>query len=195
MLRELHIICGPNGAGKTTLIRTFAERRINEDFYIAPNPDDPNRPDLSSMEKQKVMLSFVYKCLEEGKSFIFETTGSGKNSVLRILKEGKIKGYTTTVWYLWLPSPDIAEKRVNFRYREGGHYVPRNEIQKRYDNGIENLSTFIRKADRAIIIDRSKGSSGRLVASKSKNCNLRVNNYKTWDVICSINKNLKNLEA
>ncbi|MFI5344469.1 MAG: ATP-binding cassette domain-containing protein [Chlamydiales bacterium] len=189
--KGLYIICGPNGAGKTTLIRTFSKHLTEKkEVEIAPNPDDPTSS-AGSLEKQKLMLSFVKECLNNNRSVIFETTGSGHNSVINLMHTGSSKGFRIIFWYLYLPDVQISKERIRERCIEGGHFVPDLEVENRYCRGLENLHLFFGAADSFVVIDRSRGTSGRLIASKNtKHGILTVNNHEIWTDICSKNKNL-----
>jgi predicted ABC-type ATPase len=48
-------------------------------------------------------------------------------------------GYALRLFYLWLPSADLAVQRVQGRVREGGHHVPEETIRRRYPRGLANL--------------------------------------------------------
>lgn len=117
-MRELYVIAGPNGAGKTTLIRTFSNNLMERDIDVAPNPDDPSSPHLSAFEKQRIMREYIDSCLSTKKSVLFETTGAGKSSVLKMMKRARDRGYQIIFWYLWLPNAQLAIERVRVRFRE-----------------------------------------------------------------------------
>lgn len=49
-----------------------------------------------------------------------------------------------------------AKKRVAIRVENGGHFVPDNEIQKRYFEGYNNLNSFFNYFDYVDLYDTSK---------------------------------------
>jgi predicted ABC-type ATPase len=54
-------------------------------------------------------------------------------------------GYVVDVTYLWLPSADDAVARVRFRVeRQGGHYVPEEDVRRRFDRSLINFETVVR---------------------------------------------------
>jgi predicted ABC-type ATPase len=52
------------------------------------------------------------------------------------LKQG---GYRIVLFFLWLPSADVAVARVANRVRQGGHNIPEPIIRRRFEAGIRNL--------------------------------------------------------
>ena len=75
--------------------------------------------------------------------FGFETTLSGR-SYVRLLNEMKNDGYRILLFFLWLPSADLAVARVKNRVRQGGHNVPEPVIRRRFESGIRNLFQLYR---------------------------------------------------
>jgi predicted ABC-type ATPase len=146
---------------------------------------------MSSFYKQKLMLNFVNDCISKHHNVIFETTGAGHNSIIKIMDKASLRGYSIMFWYLYLPDVLISKERVRLRCKEGGHFVQDSEVERRYCRGLENIHLFFNKADAFVVIDRSRGTNGRLIASKkTKNGATAVNNHEVWDDLCSKNGNL-----
>jgi predicted ABC-type ATPase len=53
-------------------------------------------------------------------------------------------GYHVHVFYLWLPSPDMAVLRVRRRVESGGHDVPESVIRRRFWRGLVNFDRVYR---------------------------------------------------
>ncbi|HWN45687.1 MAG TPA: hypothetical protein VNW71_25915, partial [Thermoanaerobaculia bacterium] len=70
--------------------------------------------------------------------FGFETTmaGRGYTSLLRRLK---VSGYRIHVFFLWLPSVEMALARVRDRVLGGGHAIPEEVVRRRFPKGHANL--------------------------------------------------------
>jgi predicted ABC-type ATPase len=43
------------------------------------------------------------------------------------------------MYFIWLPSPELAIQRVAKRVREGGHNIPDAVVRRRYARGLTNL--------------------------------------------------------
>ena len=84
------------------------------------------------------MLEEIDECVAAGQSFAFETTLSGK-SYLRKIALWQQLGYQVKLWFLSLPSDDIAISRVAERVAQGGHNIPEQVIRRRFKSGIENF--------------------------------------------------------
>jgi predicted ABC-type ATPase len=140
-----YIIAGPNGAGKTTFAREFLPRYahcrefLNADLLAAGI--SPFSPDTAALAAGRVLLQRMKELVREQKDFGFETTLAGK-TYRSVLQGMKHRGYTLHLFYLWLPSVDLALARVTHRVRQGGHNVPEPAIRRRFDLGLRNLFDF-----------------------------------------------------
>ena len=158
MTKKIFMIAGPNGAGKTTTAMSFISSEMIDEFI---NADEiarglaPLHPESMSLTASKLMLKRLKELLDANKSFAFETTGSGTNYI-KHLKEAQAKGYEVHLMFLWLPSADLAVKRVAKRVKQGGHHIPEDTIRRRYYAGLKNLvKHYFPLVDRAIILDNS----------------------------------------
>jgi predicted ABC-type ATPase len=69
----------------------------------------------------------------------------------------KKKEYFVTLIYYWLETPELAEKRVELRVKEGGHDIPKDVIYRRYIKGIQNLfNIYLPICDYSMVFDNSK---------------------------------------
>jgi len=60
------------------------------------------------------------------------------------------------IYYLKLPSVDLAIERVKLRVSQGGHNVPENVIRRRYDRSWKNFQHIYKSlADSWTIFDTS----------------------------------------
>jgi predicted ABC-type ATPase len=148
-LKKIIIIAGPNGAGKTTFARDFlpAEahtlRFINADLIAAGLA--PFNPDTAAIKAGRLMLEEIDECVLAGESFAFETTLSGL-SYFRKIKRWKQLGYEVKLWFLSLPSADVAVSRVEVRVSQGGHNIPEHVIRRRFKAGLHNFHNLYSKA-------------------------------------------------
>jgi predicted ABC-type ATPase len=139
MSRRIIIIAGPNGAGKTTFARSFlpqeaeCPRFINADLIAAGL--SPFSPDLMAIKAGRLMLEEIAACVHRGESFAFETTLSGQGYI-RHIQRWRAVGYHMSLYFLFLPTVDLAIARVASRVRQGGHHVPEEVIRRRYDAGL-----------------------------------------------------------
>jgi predicted ABC-type ATPase len=156
-LKKIIIIAGPNGAGKTTFARDFlpAEahtlRFINADLIAAGLA--PFNPETAAIKAGRLMLEEIDECVLAGESFAFETTLSGL-SYLRKIKRWKQLGYEVKLWFLSLPSADVAVSRVEVRVSQGGHNIPEHVIRRRFKAGLHNFhNLYIKAVDSWVVYD------------------------------------------
>lgn len=105
----------------------------------------PFNPESASIKAGRLMLEEIDVCVLAGQSFAFETTLSGI-SYLRKIKLWQNLGYQVKLWFLSLPSADIAVSRVAVRVSQGGHNIPEDVIRRRFTSGLENFHNVYSKA-------------------------------------------------
>jgi predicted ABC-type ATPase len=154
---QLWVISGPNGAGKTTLTRHhFADRIpvVNpDDIAVELNPDHRGETTVL-LQAGRVALARRQKHLEAGESFAVETTLTGKGE-LALIRRAVDKGYKINLMFIGISSAQVSAGRVAERVRRGGHAVPLDDIFRRFDRSLNNLSSALAMADRAMILDNS----------------------------------------
>ena len=85
--------------------------------------------------------------------------------------------------YFWLESYDIALKRVAKRVREGGHFIPDEDVKRRYEGGIRNLvNLFIPVVNRWSVYDNSDYNLGtpKLIAKNENDGTFIIENEEIW---------------
>ncbi|MGA2033427.1 MAG: hypothetical protein ABSG68_14320 [Thermoguttaceae bacterium] len=88
-----------------------------------------------------MLLQRMKELIQAQRDFGFETTLAGK-TYRPIFEDMKGRRYALHLFYLWLPSVDLAVARVTHRVQQGGHNVPEPAIRRRYDLGLRNLFDF-----------------------------------------------------
>ena len=128
--RKMIIAGGPNGSGKTTFAKKYVEI-YNLDFINADeiakdlNPEDVSAVQLSA---GKAFFDKVDKSISEGKSFVLESTLSGKYLV-NVIKKAKAENYKVTILFVFLPDPNINITRIKRRVEKGGHHIPDEDLK------------------------------------------------------------------
>jgi predicted ABC-type ATPase len=158
--KRLYIISGCNGAGKTTASFNILPEILSCKEFV--NADEiargisPFQPEKVAVEAGRLMLNRITELMEDGEDFAFETTLSTRSYKNRII-EAQQKGYFVTLIYYWLETPQLAEKRVELRVKEGGHNIPKDVINRRYLKGIQNLfNIYMPVCDYTMIFDNSR---------------------------------------
>jgi predicted ABC-type ATPase len=135
---KIIIIAGPNGAGKTTFAREFLPQEagcpvfVNADLIAAGL--SPFAPERAALQAGRLTLAAIAQHVAKRESFAFETTLSGKAYATQIPVWRQL-GYRVELFFLSLPTADIAVERVAQRVRQGGHDIPEATIRRRFDAG------------------------------------------------------------
>jgi len=140
--KKIVIIAGPNGAGKTTFAREFLPNEagcpifINADLIAAGL--SPFQPELAAVKAGRLMLAEIHEYSRNGASFAFETTLAGR-TYARMIPVLQAEGYHVKLFFLTLPSAEMAIARVGERVRQGGHNMPEEVIRRRFTAGLTNF--------------------------------------------------------
>lgn len=145
--KKIRIIAGPNGAGKTTFATEFLPNEADSLTFV--NADmiasglNPFQPERAAVQAGRLMLRLVESYLKRGETFAIETTLSGR-SYARLIPTWQAQGYSVQLYFLRLPSPEMAVERVRLRVSQGGHNIPENVVQRRFHAGWRNLQQIYR---------------------------------------------------
>jgi predicted ABC-type ATPase len=137
-----YVIAGPNGAGKTTFATEFlpdfvkCREFLNADLIAAGL--SPFAPETQNMRAGRLLLERIRELSKAREDFGFETTLAGRMHV-KLLSDLPRRGYRIDLFFLWLPSADMAVRRVAERVSEGGHAVPEDVVRRRFVSGVRNL--------------------------------------------------------
>ena len=152
------IFAGINGAGKTTLYNTLAQQnfgiRLNTDEYLRDAGMDW-RDYKNQMVASRKILSKQKECLEKGLSFNRETTFSGFGIVKTIIEAKKL-GYIVNLYFIGVDSLEKAKMRVEKRYLMGGHSVPEDIMDLRFDGIPKALYNALPHCDNIKFYDNSQ---------------------------------------
>jgi predicted ABC-type ATPase len=164
--KRILIIAGPNGAGKTTFAQEFLPGEagcphfVNADLIAAGL--SPFTPELAAVRAGRIMLDQIHEHVRKGESFAFETTLSGR-IYMRLIPRWQAEGYIVKLFFLKLPSPEMAIARVRQRVAAGGHNVPEDVIRRRFDAGLRNFSQIYKPlVDEWVLYDNSGDEPVRL---------------------------------
>ena len=186
---RLYIISGCNGAGKTTasysLLPEMLECRefVNSDeFAKGLSPFDPSK---ASIQASRYMLMKIRYLLKNKKDFAVETTLATR-TLLKIVKAAQAEGYTVTLLYFWLKTPELAVERVRARVAAGGHDIPEETIRRRYQVGIDYFFHYYAPiSERWILADNSQ-IPFRVIAEGSKSDVINIRDKETYEKIKAI---------
>ncbi len=182
MKPTLYVISGCNGSGKTTASFTILPELLNIEEFV--NADEiakglsPFKPEKVAIEAGRLMITRINELIERKESFAFETTLSTRSYIQKIAK-AKSHGYSIVLVFFSLNNVTLAKKRVALRVSEGGHNIPEDVIERRFEKGLQNLfNLYIPEVDEWIIIDNSRKEYS-FIASKVRD-DLKIWNLEKW---------------
>ncbi len=163
----LYIVAGPNGSGKTTFARKFlptyahCKEFVNADLIAGGL--SPFSPEAVAMHAGRLLLEQIRLLAGKRSDFGFETTLSG-GTYVSLLRKLKAQGYKIHLFFLWVPTVEMALGRIADRVRRGGHDIPEKVVRRRFHKGIQNLfKRYHPLLDLWMLFDNS-GTEPRLVA-------------------------------
>ena len=168
MTPTLCILGGCNGAGKTTLARELLPRLGLKRFL---NADEiarglsPLDPSLSAFKAGRLLLEEARSLIESKASFAIESTLSGR-TYLALIREARARGYRFLLHYIVIDSGTQAVARVSLRVKLGGHHVPEQDVQRRFDRSRRHfIKDYLPLADEWVLWDNSMPPHHRIADS------------------------------
>jgi predicted ABC-type ATPase len=140
MPKQVVIVAGANGSGKTT----FANQYVKRFGYQYVGADDiaaqlaPDKFQEVKIQAGRMFFKQLTELISKGKNFVVETTLSGLG-FQRLIPRLNQAGYTITIVFIYLPTPENCIKRVKERVLKGGHSVPEVEIKRRFHRSNKNF--------------------------------------------------------
>lgn len=133
---------------------------VNADLIAAGL--SPFVPEAAAIQAGRLMLRQITGYVGKRQGFAFETTLSGL-AYARHIVEWQASGYWVELFFLALPSADMAVARVAERVKQGGHNVPEKIIRRRFATGRRHFDQIYRVLADAWALYDSSGSSPKLL--------------------------------
>lgn len=176
------VIAGPNGAGKSTAAPFLLKQALGIFEFV--NADQiatglsAYAPETVAFEAGRIMLKRLRELLAAKVSFAFESTLSSR-SFAAFLGRCKAQGYRVEIFYVALPSAELAVERVALRVRFGGHNIPTEIVERRFLRSLKNLfELYIPLADQWVVLDNAGGALKPLARGTARST--RVTEREAW---------------
>ena len=140
--KSVIVIAGPNGSGKTTFaseyLRNSDVEYISADAIAGELVSTPQDFDKVRIQAGRLFFAEIQRLIKAEQDFAVEVTLAGKGFE-RIIRQLVRVGYTVTIIFLFLISPDMCIARVQNRVKAGGHHVPAEDIVRRFYRSKHNF--------------------------------------------------------
>ena len=179
----LYILAGPNGAGKTTASKTLLPEIFHCDIFL--NADEiaaklnPKNVEAVAMQAARIMLEQIELHITSKQTFCIETTLATR-IYMNLVRKVQLLNYEVVLLFFYLRAAEMAKERVALRVSEGGHNIPPDVIERRFQLGIQNLKRFIEIVDRWYIYDNSK-SPADIIARGELSNQIKIIYFDIWE--------------
>jgi len=146
-------LAGSNGAGKSTFFHAHLAdtglRFVNADELAA-------EMGVGAYEAAELAASLRAGLVSQRESFVFETLLSDPvgAKVAELVETGR-NGMHVVVVFIRVDSPETSKQRVAMRVMQGGHDVPDEKLEARFQRTLANLERAIKVLPVVIIFDNT----------------------------------------
>jgi predicted ABC-type ATPase len=173
--KELIIVGGANGAGKTTFALEYAS--THNHLYLGADAIAaelaPHAPGLLPVTAGQELMRRLTGALSRDDTIVLESTLAGR-TLRHVIGNARDNGFTVTIVYLFLDSPDTCVERVEERVQKGGHFVPEADIRRRFVRSIRNFWRLYRPlADHWVLIYNSGNQPLDVAAGTAEDVTVR----------------------
>ena len=154
-MKTYTIIGGVNGVGKSSFTGVLKERC--EDLgHIIDVDKITAELGKGTLAGGKAALTKIENCIEKRLSFTQETTLSGYRTEATA-KKVKDLGYFVRLFYIGLDSVDESLQRIQNRVKRGGHNIPIDDVERRFQGRWEAVAKVLPYCDVAEFYDNDNG--------------------------------------
>jgi predicted ABC-type ATPase len=184
----LYILAGPNGVGKTTYYDTAIEQGFIDTKLPFLNVDIITRFELGGYSEENYAIADaifrkrIGEYINDAKDFMIESNlarDADYDWVQNMIK----KGYDVILYFLCTNDIEVNINRVLKRVKEGGHDVPANIIENRYNLALLYLRSKMHLFKKCFLIDNTAEVpitmaivTAGVIETKSPDCYKWVNN-------------------
>jgi predicted ABC-type ATPase len=153
--KSLTIIAGGNGVGKTTFAHQFLSEY--QDYAFLNADEIAKEIGGSKVSAGKMFFKRLNDAIAAGKSLLIESTLSGQY-LIRFINLLREKNYEITIIFLFAETPEILIERIKVRVKKGGHFVPDEDVRRRFKRGKFNFwNVYKNLADSWGLVYNSEG--------------------------------------
>lgn len=149
------LIAGIDGTGKSSL-RGVLEGQGVALGHIIDADKIAKENDFDNIKAGKAAVKEISYCLENNLTFTQETTLAG-HRIEKTIRQARKQGYDIIMFYVGLNSVEESLLRIVNRVRKGGHDIPKDYVNMRYQNRLGSLKKVLPLCDEVIFYDNENG--------------------------------------
>lgn len=155
MMKIYTIIAGVNGVGKSSF--TGVLLGATNDLGVIVDADKITAElNISKISGGKEAVRRINSSLENGINFTQETTLSGVRT-LRTIKKARDLNYYIRLYYIGVNSVEESLKRIKNRVEKGGHNIPTEDVERRYNKRFDDLIAVLPYCNEVKLYDNENG--------------------------------------
>lgn len=168
---SLRVIAGCNGSGKSTYSSLLTGRLLVPFDYdkvflekYGSLFDSELRDHMAHNLAFDTLQNAVDNALTNRLDFAYETNFNADPMFWP--NKFRAAGYELELCFFCLESVQEAKRRVQFRFQNGGHFVPDSEVEDRFLSGYQHLDDLFKQFDSVHLFDTNAiGQAPQFVAS------------------------------
>jgi predicted ABC-type ATPase len=163
---------GANGVGKTTFALQFLQEYEDYEFLNADEIAKHLSADAPASKKisaGKIFFQKLKETVAQNKSLLIESTLSGRylEDYFDLWREN---GYQVQIIFIFVEFVDVSIARIAERVIKGGHFVPDNDVIRRFKRGKDNFWQIYKNlADSWSLFYNSENSFIRIAIGEKDN--------------------------
>jgi len=112
--------------------------------------------EISNIEAGKIALARIKQLMNKGLNFTQETTLSGIKT-FQTIGRARRRGYYIRLYYVGLETVEESIMRIRIRAENGGHYIPEDDVVRRFNHRYANLMRILPSCDEIHFYDNCNG--------------------------------------
>lgn len=149
------IIGGVNGVGKSSMSGVLSAE-ISDLGIIIDADKISARYGGDKIKGGRIAVSRIDECLNKGMNFTQEATLSGVRT-LKTIKRARSLDYFIRLYYVGVNTSDESIRRIENRVRKGGHNIPTEDVERRFNKRFEDLAKVLPYCNEVRLFDNENG--------------------------------------